>query len=64
VRRVNNGEQQTGRVRVKEAVAGEGYHELVTAHARAIDTASRSIAEAIRSSRQKEVAAAPPGTAQ
>jgi uncharacterized lipoprotein YmbA len=59
VRRVKDGEQQTRRVRVQESAEGPGYEELVRAHARAIGEVSRTIAEAIRTSRQNELAAAP-----
>jgi uncharacterized protein len=58
VRRVKDGEQQTGRVRAREAVTGSGYDELVNAHARAIAGVSRTIAEAIRVSRQNDLASA------
>jgi uncharacterized lipoprotein YmbA len=59
VRRMKDGEQETARTRVHEAVAGTGYDELVAAHTRALAAVSRNIAEAIRRSRQKELAAAP-----
>jgi uncharacterized lipoprotein YmbA len=59
VRRMKDGEQETGRARVYEAAAGSGYDELVAAHTRALAAVSRNIAEAIRLSRQKELAAAP-----
>jgi uncharacterized protein len=58
VRRVKDGEVQTGRMRVQQAVANDSYDELVTAHARALADVSRSIAEMIRSSREREMAAA------
>ena len=59
VRRTKDGEQQTGRVRVQEAVSGAGYEALVAAHGRALGSVSRDIAEAIRAARQRDVAAAP-----
>jgi uncharacterized protein len=59
VRRTKDGEQQTGRVRAQEPVSGPGYEALVAAHARALADVSRDIAEAIRGSRQKDLAAAP-----
>ena len=62
VRRTKDGEQQTGRTRIHETATGAGYQELVAAHVRAIAGVSRSIAEAIRSSRQREMAAVPSGT--
>lgn len=58
VRRAKDGEQHTGRARIHEAVAGAGYGELVNAHTRAIAGLSRTIAEAIRASRQNDVASA------
>jgi uncharacterized lipoprotein YmbA len=61
VRRAKDGEQQTGRARVQEGVAGPGYDELVMAHARAIAEVSRGIADVIRASRQRELAAAATG---
>jgi uncharacterized lipoprotein YmbA len=62
VRRIRDGEQQTGRVRIHEPVAGAGgYPELAAAHARALAGVSQSIVDAIRASRQKELAA--PGAA-
>jgi uncharacterized lipoprotein YmbA len=60
VRRLKDGEQGSGRVRVHEPIAGQGYDELVNAHVRAIGEVSRSIADAIRVSRQKDLAAARP----
>jgi uncharacterized protein len=59
LRRVKDGVEQTGRVRAHEAVTGSGYEELVNAHARAIAGVSRTIAEAIRVSRQNDLAAVP-----
>jgi len=59
VRRTKDGEQQTGRVRVQEAVSDAGYEALVAAHGRALGAVSRDIAEAIRAARQRDVAAAP-----
>jgi uncharacterized lipoprotein YmbA len=64
VRGVKSGEQNTGRVRVKEPVTGAGYDALVAAHARALAGVSRGIANAIRSSRQKDLVAAPSGATQ
>jgi uncharacterized lipoprotein YmbA len=58
VRRVKDGEVQTGRMRVRQAVANDSYDELVSAHARALADVSRSIAEMIRASRERELAAA------
>lgn len=58
IRRSRNGEQQSARTWVKEPVAGQGYEELVAAHGRALAGVSRSIADAIRSARQNDVAAA------
>jgi len=62
VRRVKDGEVHTGRKRVQEPVANDSYDALVTAHARALGEVSRSIAEMIRSSRAKDVAATATGT--
>jgi uncharacterized lipoprotein YmbA len=59
VRRTRDAAQQTGRVKVKEAVEGAGYEALVAAHARAIAVVSRNIADVIRTARQKDVAEAP-----
>jgi uncharacterized lipoprotein YmbA len=61
VRRVKDGEVQTGRMRVQQAVANDSYDALVTAHARALSEVSRSIAETIRASREKDLAAAATG---
>jgi uncharacterized lipoprotein YmbA len=57
VRRTRDGEVQTGRMRVREAAANDSYDALVTAHARALADVSRSIAQMIRSSRERETAA-------
>ena len=57
VRRPKNGEQQTGRVTVEEPAGGGSYQELVAAHSRALAGVSRSIAEAIRSAQQRQLAA-------
>jgi uncharacterized lipoprotein YmbA len=62
VRRVKDGEVHTGRTRVQEPVANDSYDALVTAHARGLGAVSRSIAEMIRSSRAKDVAATATGT--
>jgi uncharacterized lipoprotein YmbA len=59
VRRTKDAARQTGRVRLQEPVQGGDYEALVAAHARAIAVVSRNIAEAIRASRQKDVAEAP-----
>ena len=58
VRRVKTGEQQSGRTRLKEAVAGQSYQELVSAHVRAIGTFSRNIAEAIQTAQHNAITAA------
>jgi len=59
VRRIRDGEQQTGRVRIHEPVAGAGgYQELAAAHARALAGVSQTIVDAIRASRKRELAAA------
>jgi uncharacterized lipoprotein YmbA len=55
VRRVKTGEQQTGRVRMKEAVAGQSYRDLVAAHVRAIGGFSRNISKAIQTTRQNAI---------
>lgn len=60
VRRLKDGEQGSGRVRVHQPIAGQGYDELVKAHVLAIGEVSRGIADAVRASRQKELAAARP----
>jgi uncharacterized protein len=57
LRRAKDGEIRTGRARVRQAVANDSYDELVSAHARALADVSRSIAETIRSSRERELAA-------
>jgi hypothetical protein len=62
VRRVKDGEVRTGRMRVQQPVANDSYDALVSAHARALSEVSRSIAEMIRSSRAKDVAATATGT--
>jgi hypothetical protein len=49
-------------MRVQQPVANDSYDALVTAHARALAEVSRSIAEMIRSSRAKDVAATATGT--
>jgi uncharacterized lipoprotein YmbA len=64
VHRTKNGDRQTGRVRLQEAVESAGYEGLVAAHARALAGVSRGIANAIRSSRQKDLVAAPSGATQ
>ena len=46
-------------MRVLEPVQGADYEALVAAHARAIATVSRNIADAIRAVRQKDLAEAP-----
>jgi uncharacterized lipoprotein YmbA len=58
LRSVKDGQQQTGRVRAEEPVAGQGYQELAAAHARALAQVSRGIADAIRSLQQRDVAKA------
>ena len=58
VRRMKDGEVQTGRRRVQQAVANDSYDALVSAHAHALADVSRSIAEMIRSSREREAATA------
>ena len=47
VRREKNGELRTGNARIREPIPGSSYQELVAAHARALDTVSGKIAEAI-----------------
>jgi uncharacterized lipoprotein YmbA len=59
VRRAKGGDALTGRQMLREATTDSSYQELVAAHSRAIAIASASIADAIRVSRQKDLAAAP-----
>ena len=59
VRREKNGELRTGNARIREPIPGSSYQELVAAHARALDTVSGKIAEAIRVLRQADLAVAP-----
>jgi uncharacterized lipoprotein YmbA len=58
VRRTRDAAQHTGRVQVQEPTEGPGYEALVAAHVRAIAAVSRNIADAIRASRQKDIAEA------
>ena len=58
VRRLEGSEHVSARVRIEEPVAGAGYEPLIAAHARAIARVSGGIADAIRASRQRGVAAA------
>ena len=58
LRRAKDGEVQTGRMRVQQAVANGSYDALVSAHAQALADVSRSIADMIRSSRERGTEAA------
>ncbi|HEX2831291.1 MAG TPA: PqiC family protein [Burkholderiales bacterium] len=61
LRRGRTGSPQIGRTRLSEVVTGSSYHDLVAAHTRALGEVSKRIAEAIRISRQNDLAAAPAG---
>lgn len=62
LRRGRTGPPQIGRTRLSEAVTGASYQDLVAAHTRALAEVSRRIADAIRVSRQNDLAAAPAAT--
>jgi uncharacterized protein len=59
VRRTKTSEQTTGRASVYEAAPGGSYQDLVNAHTRAIAALSRSIADAVRTLRQKDAESEP-----
>lgn len=48
VRRTKDGKSETGRTKVRETVAQNGYDALVAAHSRAVARMSQDIAEAVR----------------